>query len=193
MKRFASWAFALGLALVAVLYGRFVAELPFGAAMLLLALGGLTVAFCALALVRMVDPLIRGDKAIIKPEPVQQSVRLRELEHDKALVLKAIREIEHDFQMRKIGEADYRELSQRYRARALRLIQDIDAGDDFRTLIEDELKARLKLPPPAAGSGQTAGPAGRACKGCGTTNDQDAEFCKKCGQALKPVASSNAS
>ena len=43
----------------------------------------------------------------------------------------------------KISEADHKELTQRYRTRALRLINQIDAGDDFKTLIEQELKTRL--------------------------------------------------
>jgi hypothetical protein len=45
--------------------------------------------------------------------------------------------------MRKISEADYREMVERYRARALRVLGDLAAGDDFRPLIERELKDRL--------------------------------------------------
>ena len=71
---------------------------------------------------------------------------MRELEREKQLVLKAIKEIEFDYQMRKIAERDYREMVERYRNRAMRLISEIDAGDDFRGLIEKELKLRLELP-----------------------------------------------
>ena len=56
-------------------------------------------------------------------------------------MLKAIKEIELDYQMRKIAEGDYREMIERYRTRAMRLISEIDAGDNFRELIERELKA----------------------------------------------------
>ena len=40
---------------------------------------------------------------------------VRELEREKQLVLKAIKEIEFDYQMRKIAERDYREMVERYR------------------------------------------------------------------------------
>ena len=71
---------------------------------------------------------------------------MRELEREKQLVLKAIKEIEFDYQMRKIAERDYREMVERYRNRAMRLISELDAGGDYRGLIEKELKLRLELP-----------------------------------------------
>ena len=60
-------------------------------------------------------------------------------------MLKAIKEVELDYQMRKIAERDYREMVERYRTRAMRLMSEIEAGDDFRPLIERELTMRLKL------------------------------------------------
>jgi hypothetical protein len=80
---------------------------------------------------------------------------------------------------------------ERYRNRAMRLISEIDAGGDFRGLIEKELKLRLDLPPPAASPTSTAtaasapAPAARpACPACKTENDTDAKFCKSCGGKL---------
>jgi len=119
--------------------------------------------------------------------PVRTGRRLRELEREKQLVLKAIKEIELDYQMRKVAERDYREMVERYRGRAMRLITEIEAGDDYRALIERELAMRLKLPAapvPAAAPAPAATPAPRACAGCGSGNDEDAQFCKKCGQRL---------
>jgi hypothetical protein len=133
---------ALGVVL-AVLYGLVVVGLHPGAALVLMGLGGLAVAMCGMALFRVIDPLLRPAAAAARAQASRQSIRLRELEREKALVLKAIREIEHDYQMRKISEDDYKKMSHRYRARAMRLIQEIDAGDDFRGLIESELKHRL--------------------------------------------------
>ena len=118
---------------------------------------------------------------------------LRELEREKQLVLKAIKEIEFDYQMRKIAEREYREMVERYRNRAMRLISEIDAGGDFRGLIEKELKLRLDLPvadptantaapagtkPPSEGAAPAARP---TCPACKTENDTDAKFCKSCG------------
>ena len=53
---------------------------------------------------------------------------MRELEREKQLVLKAIKEIEFDYQMRKIAERDYREMVERYRNRAMRLISRARRG-----------------------------------------------------------------
>ena len=119
---------------------------------------------------------------------------MRELEREKQLVLKAIKEIEFDYQMRKIAERDYREMVERYRNRAMRLISEIDAGGDFRGLIEKELK--LRLDPPVAEPSPATGAAAAAsasapvvaarptCAACKTENDPDAKFCKSCGGKL---------
>jgi hypothetical protein len=175
-------AVALGGTAAAVLYGRFGAGLEFGAALVVLALGGLALALCGLALYRVLDPLFREDAGLV--EGPRAPVRRRELEREKQLVLKAIREVEHDYQMRKVSEADYKEMTQRYRARAMRLLQEIDAGDDFRVLIEQELKSRLAALEAAAAI------AARTCAACGSENDPDAVFCKKCGQEIQGKAAS---
>ena len=126
------------------------------------------------------------------------------LEREKALALKAIKELEFDRAMGKVSEADWQEMTGRLRARALRLIRQLDEGSAaYRELIERELNARrqaagLKVtpqaPPPAPGpAGTTATPAPQAaaadqptrpCGRCGTANDQDARFCKSCGADL---------
>lgn len=180
-------------------YGAFGARLTFGPPMVMLGLGGMTLVLAAFALYRVVDPLLRTatSEAIVT---AQAPVRLRELERDKQAVLKAIREIELDYQMRKISEADYREMLQRYRTRAMRIIRELDAGDNYRQLIEEELKTRLAAmatsgaPPvetaapapatvPASAAPATA-PGTVACTACQTVNDTDALFCKKCGNRM---------
>ena len=89
----------------------------------------------------MIDPLTHAE---LTDAPKRQSpYRIRELEREKQIVLKAIKEIELDHQMRKISDADYHEMVERYRARALRILGDLAAGDDYRALIERELKDRL--------------------------------------------------
>ena len=162
----------------ALVYGAFGAKLGLGAPLIVLGFGGMTIALCGLALFRMLDPLLRPEGTL--PEARRPSVRKRELEREKQLVLKAIREIENDFQMRKTSEEDYKEMTQRYRARAMRLIREIDAGDDYRVLIEQELKTRLAALALAL----------RPCPACKTENDGDAQFCKKCGKpfAAEPTA-----
>lgn len=194
----------LGAAL-AIGYGRVILGMRFGPPLVMVGLGGMTLALCATALWRVIDPLTRAAVAIV-PE-TRAPHRVRELEREKQAVLKAIKEIELDFQMRKISEADYREMVERYRARALRILGDLAAGDDYRALIERELRDRMAAARTAAGAqagGATTEASTQArmgtsteastepepnllpssCEACGITNDPDARFCKKCGQKL---------
>ena len=98
----------------------------------------MTLALTGAALWRVIDPLA-GELAVGSGAAARGGRRPRELEREKQLVLKAIKEIELDYQMRKIAERDYREMVERYRTRAMRLMSEIEAGDDFRVLIEREL------------------------------------------------------
>ena len=195
-RRVPGWAGALVGAALGGVYGAALEKMPLGPPLVMLVLGGMTLALCGLALWRMIDPLTRGDAAVTRDARGQGHVR--ELEREKQAVLKAIKEIELDHQMRKIADADYKDLIERYRGRAMRLISEIEAGDNFRELIERELKDRLATLPATAGtasatataeetSAATATAAASAqpgCAACGTVNDTDAQFCKKCGVKL---------
>jgi hypothetical protein len=148
----------------------------------MLGLGGMTLVLAGIALWRVIDPLSRVDlPAPLAPRAPQ---RLRELEREKMLVLKAIKEIEFDYQMRKIAEPDYKDMIERYRGRAMRLISELEAGDNFRPLIERELKDRLAALSAAPLDENAAEAAVGQCSACGTQNDEDAQFCKKCGGKL---------
>ena len=178
--------YGIGGAVLAAALAAGLEKLRWGPPLVMLALGGMTLALTAAALWRVIDPLTRADggtAASISPPR-----RGRELEREKQLVLKAIKEVELDYQMRKIAERDYREMIERYRTRAMRLISEIEAGDDFGALIERELQIRLSVAPqpqaPVAAEAPVATDARPACPRCATLNDQDAEFCKKCGEKL---------
>jgi hypothetical protein len=209
-RRLRAWLLALIGAAIGAGFGAGVEKMMFGPPLVMVILGGMTLALCGLALWRVIDPLTRPE-AVLAREGRGRG-RARELEREKQAVLKAIKEIELDHQMRKIADGDYRELIERYRGRAMRLLSEIEAGDNFRELIERELKDRLagaaKASSVASSSsssstaaantdGETttasaaatatatptasAGAAPRSCTACGTHNDDDAQFCKKCG------------
>jgi hypothetical protein len=174
-RRLPTWIWGAAGAAAVLVYGFAVERMHLGPPLVMLALGGMTLAFAAGALWRMIDPLTRPETV----DPVAASQGrgfVRELEREKQLVLKAIKEIEFDYQMRKISERDYRDMVERYRNRAMRLISELDAGSDYRGLIEKELKLRLELP-----VAEVAPAARPKCAACQTENDPDAKFCKSCG------------
>ncbi len=102
------------------------------------------------------------------------------LERDKALTLRAIKELEFDRAMGKVSDADFIEMRDRLRQRALRLMRQLDGGGAYRQLIEKEVAARIgeidERPVLPSGAGR--------CTQCDTANDVDARFCKACGHRL---------
>ena len=69
--------------------------------------------------------------------------------------------------MRKVSDADFVEIDRRLRARALALMEQLEAP----VTNEDP-----PLPPKQRVAGQ--------CPSCDAKNDTDARFCKACGQRL---------
>jgi hypothetical protein len=115
------------------------------------------------------------------------SARLRaDLEREKALTLRSIKELEFDRAMGKVSEQDFAQMAGRLRGRALGIMKQLEAGESvYRAEIEKELSARLgrtgKPGKPVAGGRGAGQPL--ACS-CGTPNDMDARFCKACGARL---------
>jgi hypothetical protein len=108
------------------------------------------------------------------------------LERDKMLTLRAIKDLEFDRAMGKVAESDFEVMRDRLRARALRLIAQLDGASVYREMIERDLATRLPSespdPPVAASPGRGA------CAECGATNEADARFCKMCGSPLERTA-----
>jgi hypothetical protein len=111
------------------------------------------------------------------------------LEREKTLVLRSIKELEFDHAMGKVSDRDFAEMSTRLRARAGRLLRQLDAGVAYREEIAREIERRLASAPSATASTVDEGPATteaaapRTCS-CGSTNEPDARFCKSCGTRL---------
>ena len=109
------------------------------------------------------------------------------LEREKMLALRSLKELEFDRAMGKLSDADWQEMSGRLRARAGRLMRQLDAGAGYREQIERDLALRLGGAPGPQDSAYARGadPAGPpTCAECATVNDADARFCKSCGQKL---------
>lgn len=147
-------------------------------------------ALIGMAALRTFRPLVSADDDRVVM--VGQRTRAA-LEREKLLTLKTIKELEFDRAMGKLSDADWHEMSTRLRARAARLMRQLDASSGFRDQIERDLAKRLgdsaaRLKPSRYNEdeshrGATAS-AERVCASCSTANDADARFCKGCGQPL---------
>lgn len=108
-------------------------------------------------------------------QPISERTR-EALEREKLLVLRSIKELEFDRAMGKLSQKDFDEMAGRLRARALSLMKQLElGGGGYAAAIERELASRVPAVPTAA----------ERCA-CGTVNDADAVFCKKCGARVRP-------
>ena len=159
------------------------------------------------ALFRTLLPLVRGDQPSAEIAPLTDSLRTV-LEREKLLVLRSIKELEFDRAMGKVSPKDFDEMAGRLRTRAMSLMRQLDAGGGYKELIERELAARLRkpvkakrpamaeqrtanseqrMPDSGAAEQRTTNSEQRTCA-CGTINDPDAAFCKRCGTRFeRPV------
>jgi hypothetical protein len=132
----------------------------------------------AFTLYRTLQPLVDPNEPNI-PTLVGGRTRAA-LERDKALALRAIKELEFDHAMGKLSDSDFGDMRRRLRERALRLMRQLEGGTSYRERIERDLRNRVS----ELGTGPR-GVDGSACLACGTANDTDARFCKMCGHALR--------
>jgi ribosomal protein L40E len=113
-----------------------------------------------------------------------------ELLAEKQRLLVALKDLEAERESGKLGKDDYQELNTRYRGRARQVLQELD------TLIASHRKEAKALLREATGQAAEARPSkspkkkggasSTACESCGSHNDSDAVFCKKCGTRLQP-------
>jgi hypothetical protein len=215
----------LAVAAIVILRGQDPASVSLVALTLLAA--GLT----GVALFRVLAPLTSAGTS---GSPLIGGRRRAALERDKLLTLRSIKELEFDRAMGKVSEPDFVEMRDRLRARALRLMRQLEGASLYRQMIEQDLgrtqpldasrasgssRARSRddrlgaaLGPvegqgaatntPIAPTSTSAAPASTpdvaegmrtapvACLACGTANDPDARFCKRCGERLARSAES---
>jgi hypothetical protein len=118
------------------------------------------------------------------------------LVREKDELLAAIRELRFEHELGKVSQADFERLEQRYRTRAREVLRELDEQiEPYRAragaLLEQALAGApvadaAVAPPPA--SAPPASHAAPACIQCGTGNDPDALFCKKCGRRMREEA-----
>jgi hypothetical protein len=150
------------------------------AAVILLGALMATAALVGYAMLRTLRPLVspEDDRTVM----VGQRTRVA-LEREKLLTLRSIKELEFDRAMGRLSDEDWNEMSGRLRARAARLIKQLDAGAGYRDQIEQELAKRIGQSTVEVAA-RTERATERVCASCETANDTDAKFCKSCGARL---------
>ena len=122
---------------------------------------------------------------------------LERLEHERALAMQGLRELEFDREMGKLADADYESLKNGLESRALAAMQSIDEARKSSVVrglppapapaaeqIRREPAAVLPLRPDTGSRAAHM----RFCPQCGTRTLKDARFCGECGAALKPTS-----
>ena len=158
-----------------------------------------------MAALRMLGPLTG---ALSRESRMTLGERTRAvLEREKMLALRSIKELEFDRAMGKVSDRDYQEMATRLRARAGRILRQLDESAEvsYRVAIEEEIARRIGSQPPAQNAGAATFALGASvpkeapahegpdepavatmdCVACGLPNDTDARFCKRCGARLE--------
>jgi Double zinc ribbon len=146
----------------------------------------------AVASYRSLAPLVAPED-LVPDAPAGGRTRAN-LEREKALVLRSIKELEFDHAMRKTAAADFEEMRDRLKLRAVGLLRQLDQAG-YREAVERDLAARHGAAPPpvapvqAAAKVATVAPTGppsrgRVCTACGRAHVADARFCTGCGTPL---------
>jgi hypothetical protein len=137
---------------------------------------GVVFAAAALAIGFLIAPLRRGDSETSVP-PSAASLAADQRES----VLTAIHDLDEDFEIGKLSEADYREIRQALRAEAV-------------DLLRAERAALAAASRPDRATDRAADPSTRSCPSCDTEAGADARFCSQCGARLhEPGAADEAS
>jgi hypothetical protein len=139
--------------------------------------------FAAVCFYRVLAPLVAPHRDF-EEEPLSERLRA-DLEREKALTLRSIKELEFDRAMGKLSQQDFDQMAGRLRARAIGVMKQLDAGATGRPDLSASAEASAGPRRSRGEGGQVGGPTGGSltCV-CGVSNDRDARFCKSCGSKL---------
>ncbi|MFO0678245.1 MAG: zinc ribbon domain-containing protein [Polyangiaceae bacterium] len=193
-----SRAFAFGLPLVTVVAAVVVGALSsVGPAILVLAGGALlgVIAFLWASL-RVLSGESSVDGELVAARRIAS---IEALEDRKRIILRTIKDLEHENAIGKLDEEDYADLVAHYRAEAVTLMRTLDA-EVAPVMAKAEAVANAYLARTGIGAatkdaktagakdGERISTTGREsrlpCPKCATSNEPDAAFCKSCGTAL---------
>jgi hypothetical protein len=104
------------------------------------------------------------------------------LEHERALAVAGLRELEFDREMHKLSDQDWGELKQQLEGRALRAMAALEKLD--KDAAPARAQAVRRLPARGADAASGSAPAARFCPACGKPLSGQVNFCGECGAAL---------
>jgi cytochrome c-type biogenesis protein CcmI len=108
-------------------------------------------------------------------------------EHEYALALQALRELEFDHAMGKLDEGDYHSLKDRLEKRAMAAMSG--RGEMMRQRLTEQAVRAAASPQPIMPDSAIAV---RFCPACGARNGRGYNFCADCGAALDlPATAAN--
>jgi len=168
---FQAWHFFTLLAMIGATAVVMVSKDTHPAALIMLSAAVIAAGFVGLAISRAVTGFLSGG---VEPGPVSDRSR-EEIERQKMLVLRSLKELEFDKAMGKVSEADFAAIAPRLRTRAISLMKDLE-----NTPVAPAQPAAPAAPPVVT---RSAG----FCAACGTPRDKDARFCKSCGARLEAI------
>lgn len=124
-------------------------------------------------------------------------------EHERALAVQGLRELEFDREMGKLSDADYESMHKALEERALTAmaavenfrLQTANAADRkklFSAPLTQALRRTDAAPPPPPQSSPSPARKIRFCSQCGTRAAADSKFCAQCGLAITPIGAAPA-
>ncbi len=109
----------------------------------------------------------------------------------KRMLLRALKDLDNERALGKLDAEDHEALASTYRAELKDVLRRMDESlAPYRKKAEELAASYLAgqgAPAPAAkveAPREAEAPARQACSACGTSNEPDARFCKKCGKGL---------
>jgi hypothetical protein len=129
-------------------------------------------------------PLLKPQKVASPTEPASEG-SLENLKIEKEEIYSAIKEMELDHTMGKLSKEDYLRLREKYRAKALGNLKEMDELERNAGLskdIEDEIEKEVLTLRTDMGKGRQGGTA--FCTQCGKERSLKDRFCSWCGAKL---------
>lgn len=151
---------------------------------LFIGLAGVTLVLALMALWQSLRVVFGAPNRAASSAPLRTHQR-RALLDEKVSLLRSIKELTFDKEVGKVSDEDFQRLNADYRARAKRVLRELDQDlEPFIGEAEALVSNALAIASEKRSADSPAPLAKGECPKCGTRNDEDARFCKHCASPL---------